>query len=143
MVAPNEDDAGEADMDQTVVRQPILARVPEWVVPLGAGALFASTLITFGATIFAAYSLMIGQYYGFEPHQIGLASLQFTLATVLQAAGVYFARKRVRWMIVMLAAILGSLTFLALPFSLVALVCIGVGRYHFAQATPIEWLQSE
>ena len=126
-----------------VVKQPLLARVPEWVVALGSGALLASTIITLGATAFVAYGLSTGRYFGYQPWQIGLATLQFAAATIFQAAGVYFARKQIRWMIVMLAAILGSLTFIALPFSLVALVCLGIGKYHFAQDTPKEYLRSE
>lgn len=133
---------GGSTSEQTVVDQPPLARVPEWVVALGAGALLASALVTFGLAVFAGYSLAAGRFYGYQPWQIGLATMQFGAATVFQAAGVYFARKRVRWMLVMLAAILGSLTFVALPFTLVALVCIGLGKYHFAQVTPAEWLGS-
>lgn len=135
-------DVGGTDRDEAV-REPLLARVPEWVVALGAGALLASTLITLGAAAFTGYSITAGRYYGYQPWQIGLATLQFGAATIFQAAGVYFARRRVRWMIVMLAAILGSLTFIALPFSFVALVCVGIGKYHFAQTTPAALLRGD
>lgn len=142
MSDPEGDDA-EPRTDQPVERQPLLARVPEWVVALGAGSLLASTLVTLGATAFVGYGFATGQFFGYQPYQIGLATMQFTGATIFQAFGVYFARKRVRWLLVMLAAILGSLTFIALPFTVVALVCIGLGKYHFAQSTPSEWLRSE
>lgn len=140
---------GDADRDdrsasetQEVVDEPILAGIPEWVIPLGAGCLLASTLLVLGATAFTAYSLANGRYYGYAGWELGLATFQFSLATVLQAVGVYFARKRVRWMIVMLAAIIGTLTIIAIPFTLVAIVCLGLGKYHFTQATPVEWLES-
>lgn len=135
-------DGGSAERHETA-REPLLAGVPEWVVALGAGSLLASTLITLGAAAFAGYSITAGQFYGYQPWQLGLATFQFSAATVFQAAGVYFARKRIRWLLVMLAAILGSLTFIALPFTVVALVCIGLGKYHFAQVTPIERLRAD
>lgn len=134
------DETGDAEGAEPghAVDEPLLARVPEWVVSLGAGALLTSTLLTLGAAVFAGYAITTGRYYGYEPYQLGLATFQFTAVTVFQAVGVYFARRRIRWMWAMLAAIGGALTFIALPFAAVALVCIGIGKYHFALDTPFE-----
>lgn len=116
----------------------LLARVPEWVVALGAGTLATATLVTGVAAVFMAYSFVTGQWYGFRPYQIGFATLQFTGVTVFQAAGTYFARQRTRWMWVMLAAIAGSLTLIVLPFTVITLCCIGLGKYHFSSYTSVE-----
>jgi hypothetical protein len=116
----------------------LLARVPEWIVALGAGSLAAATLVTFVAALFMGYSFATSQWYGYQPYQIGFATLQFTGVTVFQAAGTHFARERTRWMWVMLAAIAGSLTLIVLPFTVVALFCIGLGKYHFSAYTSVE-----
>lgn len=116
----------------------LLARVPEWVVALGAGALATATLLTFVAALFMGYSFATNQWYGYPPYQIGFATLQFTGVTIFQAAGTYYARERTRWMWVMLAAIAGSLTLIVLPFTVVALFCIGLGKYHFSSYTSVE-----
>ena len=116
----------------------VLARVPEWVVALGAGSLATATLMTFVAALFMGYSFATGQWYGFQPYQIGFATLQFAAVTVFQAAGIHYARERTRWMWVMLAAIAGSLTLVVLPFTVLALCCIGLGKHHFSSYTSVE-----
>jgi hypothetical protein len=116
----------------------VLARVPEWVVALGAGSLATATLVTLAAALFMGYSVTTGQLYGYQPYQIGFATLQFAGVTVFQAAGTYYARGRTRWMWVMLAAIAGSLTLVVLPFTVVALLCIGLGKHHFSSYTSAE-----
>lgn len=128
------------EIDQHAVKEDdrLLARVPEWVVALGAGALATSTLITCVAALFMGYSVATGQWYGYQPYQIGFATLQFTAVTIFQAAGTYYARDRTRWMWVMLSAIAGSLTLIVLPFTVVALFCIGLGKYHFSAYTSVE-----
>jgi len=130
-------DAGHA------VDQPLLARVPEWVVTFGAGSLLTSTLLTLAAAAFAGHAVATGRpYLELEPYQLGLATLQFSGATVFQAAGVYFARKRIRWLVVMLATAAGILSIIGLPFAFVACVCLGLGKYHFALDTPAERLRA-
>lgn len=119
----------------------LLARVPEWVVSLGAGSLLTATLITLAGTVFLWSAVADGRWYGYQPYKIVLAGLQFTMVTVFQAVGVYFARKRIKWMWVMLAAVAGSLTFVALPFTAVALVCVGLGKYHFTLDTPVSLIR--
>jgi hypothetical protein len=116
----------------------LLTRVPEWVVALGAGSLATATLLTSVAALFMGYSFVTSQWYGYQPYQIGFATLEFTLVTVFQAAGTYYARDRTRWMWVMLAAIAGSLTLIVLPFTIVTLFCIGLGKYHFSSYMPVD-----
>ncbi|PSP76220.1 hypothetical protein BRC86_01820 [Halobacteriales archaeon QS_3_64_16] len=122
--------------DDRTAGGPMLAGVPEGVVAFGAGSLATATLLTLAGGIFILYSIVVGQFYGYQPYQLSLAAFQFAVATVAQLLGVYFARQRVRWTWVMLGAALGTLTFVALPFSVLALACLGVGKYHFASHTP-------
>ncbi|WP_458189023.1 hypothetical protein [Haladaptatus sp. NG-WS-4] len=141
----NDRDVVEDHADQHVPEEDthLLARVPGWVVALGAGSLMTATLITLVGTVFLWYSVSQGLFYGYEPYEIVLAGVQFTGVTAFQAIGVHWARQRVRWMWVMLAAIAGSLTFVALPFTAVALVCIGLGKYHFTLETPTNVIRGE
>jgi len=113
-----------------------LARVPEWVVALGAGSLLAATVLTLIGSLFLWYNVVQRQFFGYEPYQVVLLAVQFTSVTAFQAVGVRWARARVRWMWVMLAAVGGSLTFVALPFTALALLCVGLGKYHFTMDTP-------
>lgn len=138
-------DAVEDRSDQHVPEEEdrLLARVPEWVVALGAGSLLTATLITLAGSLFLWYSVSQRRFYGYEPYKIVLASVQFTGVTLFQAVGVHWARNRIRWMWVMLAAIGGSLTFVALPFTAVALVCVGLGKYHFTLETPVSVIRGE
>ncbi|WP_227356457.1 hypothetical protein [Haladaptatus salinisoli] len=138
-------DAVENRADQHVPEEDarLLARVPEWVVALGAGALLTATLITLAGSAFLWYSVSQGRFYGYQPYEIVLAGVQFTAVTAFQAVGVRWARRRIRWMWVMLAAIAGSLTFVALPFTAVALACIGLGKYHFTLDTPANVVRGE
>lgn len=123
--------------------EPLLSRVPGWVVPLGAGSLFTATLVTFAGFLFVAYGLATGTYFGFQPYELQLAAFQFVLATAAQAAGVYFALGRVRWTFVMVATVLGALAFITVPFSAIAFVCLGLGKYHFASFTPASLVGGE
>ncbi|PSP45134.1 hypothetical protein BRC68_00045 [Halobacteriales archaeon QH_6_64_20] len=132
--APGEPER-EAD-DRAATGRPMLARVPGGVVAFGAGSLATATLLTLAGGGFVLYSIAAGRFYGYQPYQLYLAAFQFAVATVAQSLGVYFARQRVRWTWVMLGAALGTLTFVALPFSVLALACLGVGKYHFASHTP-------
>ncbi|WP_254546746.1 hypothetical protein [Halomarina pelagica] len=138
------DDATEIDAaSEHAVDEPLLARVPDAVVSLGAGALATATLITLVGTLFVGYSVATGEFYGFQPYEMGLALLQFAVATVAMGAGVHFARQRTRWTLVMVAAALGSLTFITIPFTLTAFVCVGLGKYHFASHTPSAVIRGE
>ena len=117
------------------------ARVPESVVSLGSGALLTTALLTTVAALFTGYSAATGTHFGFEPYQILLAALQFFFASALQWSGLYFARQRVRWLWVMLAALSGIFSIIGLPFAILAVVCLFLGRYHFASYTPSERLK--
>ena len=138
-------EAVEDRSDQHVPEQAqkLLARVPEWVVALGAGSLLAATLLTGIGSLFLWYSVTQRQFYGFAPYKVVLLAVQFTGVTAFQALGVRWARARIRWMWVMLAAIGGSLTFVALPFTAVALLCVGLGKYHFTFDTPASVIRGE
>lgn len=140
--------SGEAE-PETVAREGLLARVPEWVVPLGAGFLLTSTLVTAALAVLSAYLLLTGNYAGplepFAPYgsRMILVVLQSTFATVFQGAGTYFARQRTHWGTVMLAGIFGSLVFVTLPFTVPSLVLVGLGKYHFSLATPVDRIRGE
>lgn len=121
----------------------LLSWVPEWVVTLGAGSLFTATLLTLAGAVFLWYSVSRGTFYGYEPYKVVLLAVQFTLVTAFQAVGIRWARKRIRWMWVMLAAIAGSLTFVPLPFTALALLCVGLGKHHFTFATPKSVIHGE
>ncbi len=138
-------DAVEDRSDQHVPEEDdrLLARVPEWVVTLGAGSLFTATLITLVGSIFLWYSVSQRRFYGYEPYKVVLLAVQFTGVTLFQSVGVRWARSRIRWMWVMLAAIAGSLTFVALPFTAVTLLCVGLGKYHFTFDTPTSVIRGE
>ena len=120
----------------------LLDRVPENVVPLGAGSLFTSTLLSGGACLVALWGLTTGRYFGFEPFQITLAVVQWGFATMVQGAGVYFARKRTRWLVVMLGAAAGVLSIVGLPFAILAALCLGLGKNHFAMTTPADYIDT-
>lgn len=116
----------------------VLASVPEWVVPLGAGGLLAAALITAGMAAFVAYLLVTGQTLDFPRYQLMLGLFQFSVLTLFQAVGIYLARKRMRWTVTMVAAIMGATALLTIPFSVLAVVCLGLGRHHFRLATPAD-----
>lgn len=137
----------EAGNEHVVGDEPLLARVPDGLVSLGAGALFTSTLLTAVATGIVVWDLVTGGTFvetllrantdiDFQPYQHYLLAFQYLTAFVAQATGVYFALNRVRWMWVMLSAILGSLLMFTLPFTATAVVCCGLGKYHFSSYTP-------
>lgn len=139
-------DAGAAESDagsEAPGEEPWLARVPDGVNSLGAGALATATLITFVGACFIVYSILNGELYGYRPYQMMLALMQFSVATLVLALGVHFARQRTRWTLVMLAAALGSLTFITIPFTATAFICVGLGKYHFASYTPAEVMRGE
>lgn len=134
---------------ETVEREGVLAKVPEWVVPLGAGFLFTATLVAGTVFVLLLYPLVTGDYGGvFEvarPYapRLGFVVLQFALATLFLGAGTYFARRRTHWGTVLLTGIFGSLAFVTLPFTVPALVLLGLGRYHFALTTPVDRIRGE
>jgi hypothetical protein len=140
--AADEDPSGQSAVedpsDQHVPEEDdrLLSWIPEWVVVLGAGSLFTATLITLVGTGFLWYSVFDGRFYGYEPYKVVLLAVQFTAVTAFQAVGVRWARNRIRWMWVMLAAVAGSLTFVPLPFTALTLLCVGLGRHHFTFHTP-------
>lgn len=113
-----------------------LARIPEWVVPLGAGCLAAATGITLVGALYGWYAVVTGQTLGYPQFYIILAAAEFSFVTVLQAVGTHYARQRIKWMWTMLAAIFGAFTFVVVPLSIVAVLCLGSGKYHFASHTP-------
>ena len=125
------------------VAEPLLARVPEWVIPLGAGFLFAATLVTLAALGFVAFSLLTGRTYGFARWQLVLALVQFGLVTLLLGLGTRYARQRRRWLIAMLSALAGTLTGIAAPLTVPALICLGFGKYHFSLETPADRIRPD
>lgn len=135
----------EDDSNQHVPEEDerLLARVPRWVLTLGAGSLFTATLITLVGSLFLWYSISQRRFYGYEPYKVTLLAVQFTGVTLFQAVAVRWARNRIRWMWVMLAAIAGSLTFVPIPFTAVSLLCVGLGKYHFTFDTPKSLIRGE
>ncbi|MFB6124013.1 MAG: hypothetical protein ABEJ78_11220 [Haloferacaceae archaeon] len=117
------------------------ARVPEGVVALGAGSLATSALITLVFAGIATYSVVTGRWYGYQPYVIVMASVLYSSSAVFQISGVYYAQKRVRWLWVMLAAFAGVPSIVGIPFAAVAIVCLGLGKYHFASYTPSEYFK--
>lgn len=110
----------------------ILPSVPNTFVTLGAGCLATASLLTFAAFLFVTWMLWTGNTRSLAPYQLGLAAMQMGFATVFLAVGSYFGMKRVRWTIVMLAALIGSFAVLTIPFTLIAIITIGLGRIHFS-----------
>ncbi|SHG41053.1 hypothetical protein [Halobaculum gomorrense] len=128
---------GEAIEPESV---PVLARVPEWPVTLGAGCLAAAALVTVAGAAFFGYAFLTEAAVGIAPSRLALATVQFGVVSVLLGLGTRFARQRRRWLFVMIAGAAGLLTIVAAPLALVAIVTIGLGRYHFALNTPMEQL---
>lgn len=143
---PIERTSGDAEAEASPTAddgsEPLLARVPEWVVPLGAGFLLAATLVTLAAAGFVAYSLATGRTYDYARWQLVLALVQFGFVTALLGLGTRYARQRRRWLVAVLAALAGSLTGIAAPLTLPALACLGLGKYHFSLDTPAERMTS-
>lgn len=140
--------ADAAEIEQEVVaNEGVLARVPEWVVPLGAGFLFTATLITATLFVLSTYLLVTGDYTGlFAPFEefrarMFLVVLQTFFATAFMGVGTRFARQRTHWGTVLLAGIFGSLIFITIPFTLPSMVLIALGKYHFALTTPVDRIQ--
>lgn len=143
---PIERTSGDAEAEASPTAddgsEPLWARVPEWVVPLGAGFLLAATLVTLAAAGFVAYSLATGRTYDYARWQLVLALVQFGFVTALLGLGTRYARQRRRWLVAVLAALAGSLTGIAAPLTLPALACLGLGKYHFSLDTPAERMTS-
>lgn len=134
---------------ETVHREPLLSRVPEWVVVLGSGFLFTATLVSLTGALAVTYLLVTGDFTGlFAPVEqyaprLFLVEFQLIFATVFQGAGVYFARRRTHWGTVLLSCLVGSLVFVTIPLTLPAFVLIGLGKYHFSLTTPLDSLRGE
>ena len=126
-----------------------LDRIPEWIVSLGAGFLLTSTLLTATGAASVGYLVMTGRYAGvFDPlrpyaSQLVLVEVQLLLATVFQLGGLYFAKVRIRWGTVMAACFFGSLVIITLPFTIPALVLLGLGKQHFTLNTPAHLVQDD
>lgn len=139
----------EAEVDDTAptpgVFTRILDRVPAWVADLGAGCLLASTIITFILAAFSAYALATGWYgsLGLSASRTLLMVVVFGIATVFQGAAVRWARRRVRWMWVMLAAAMGMLSIVGAPFALPGAAFLFVSKRHFAMSTPMGLIGDE
>jgi hypothetical protein len=119
------------------VDEGLLARVPEEIVPLGAGCLAAATGITLIGALFGWYAILTGRMFGYESFYVWTAAFEFTAVTGVQAVGTFYARRRIKWMWTMLAAIIGMFTFIVIPLSVGALICLGLGKYHFSGHTPL------
>lgn len=142
--------ATDAEVDQeTVEREPVLSKVPEWVVVLGAGFLFTATLVSAAALLAVTYLLLTRDFSGifapieqFSPRLL-IVEIQLLFGTGFLAAGVYFARQRTHWGTVLLSCLVGSLVFITIPFTLPAFVLIAIGKYHFSLSTPLESIRGE
>lgn len=134
---------------ETVHREPLLSKVPEWVVVLGSGFLFTATLVSFTGAVAVTYVLITRDFTGvFAPVEqyaprLLLVEIQLLFATVFQGAGVYFARRRTHWGTVLLSCLVGSLVFVTIPLTLPAFIMIGLGKYHFSLSTPLDSLRGE
>lgn len=140
----------EEDVEpETVEREPLLSRVPEWVVVLGSGFLFTATLVSFVALLSVTYLLVTRDFTGFfapveqfAPRLV-LVEIQLLFGTGFQAAGVYLALRRTHWGTVLLSCLIGSLVFITIPFTLPAFVLLALGKYHFSLSTPLDSLGEE
>lgn len=132
-----DDTAGIFERPTEEVDEGVLAHVPEEVVPLGAGCLAAATGITLVGALFGWYAILTGRTFGYSPFYVWTAAFEFTAVSAVHAVGTYYARRRIKWMWTMLAAILGMFTFVVIPLNLCALLCLGLGKYHFSGHTPL------
>ncbi|MFB6281692.1 MAG: hypothetical protein ABEH40_06715 [Haloferacaceae archaeon] len=128
-----EDIAAEEEVPEGTPSIGYLPSLPEPFVSLGAGCLAAATLLSFGTFGFVIWMRVTGNVRDLMPWEVTLAAILMAVSTVFLAGGTYFARKRVRWTLTMLAALVGSFAILTIPFTVVAVVCIGLGRVHFTQ----------
>lgn len=110
----------------------ILPSVPNTVVTFGAGCLATATLLTLLAFLYVTWMFITGNSRGLADYQVILAIIQMGFATALLGAGTYSALKRIRWTLVMLAAIMGSFAVITIPFTALAVVSIGLGKIHFS-----------
>lgn len=118
-----------------------LAFIPEWVVPLGAGFLLASTIISLIGAIVGWYLVATGNTYGHPTYALVILSIEFTGITIAQGAATYWARHKMKWMSVILMSLLGLLLFVTIPLNLSSLVCLGLGKRHFSSHTPAKFLK--
>lgn len=108
-----------------------LPHLPDIFVTLGAGCLATASMLTLVAFGYVLWMMETGNVGDLFPYQVTLAAIQMGFATLLLASASYFAVKRTRWTFVMLAALVGSFAVLTVPFTVVAVVTIGLGRIHF------------
>lgn len=126
-----EDIAAEEEVPEGTPSIGYLPSLPEPFVALGAGCLAAATLVSAGTFGFVIRMRVTGNVRGLMPWEVTLAAILMGVSTVFLAGGTYFARKRIRWTLTMLAALVGSFAILTIPFTAVAVVCIGLTRVHF------------
>ncbi|MFC6990058.1 hypothetical protein ACFQJD_17580 [Haloplanus sp. GCM10025708] len=62
----------------------------------------------------------------------------YAASSLFQLSGAYFAHERVRWPWATLASFAGVLFFVGIPFAALAVICLGLGKYHFSAAAPSE-----
>lgn len=136
----DEESGAEDGVDRRGVFTRVLDAVPGWVVDLGAGCLLASTLATLIASAVGGYYLATGTYAraGIAPSRLVTWLVVTGLATVFQALAVRWARKRIRWMWVMLAASMGMLSVAGTVFALPAAGLLFLSKRHFAMSTPAD-----
>lgn len=110
-----------------------LPSLPETFVTLGAGCLATASLLSLVAFGFVLWMRTTGNVRELLPWELTLAAILMGFSTVMLAAGSYFALKRIRWTLTMLAAMVGSFAIVTIPFTAVAVFCIGLSRVHFTQ----------
>ena len=140
--------AGAPEADDRGIVTRLLDRVPKATVALGAGFLLASTLITGVIAVYGLFALVSGSYTSLTVDgssvpaaRLLLFVVLFALATVFQATGVRWARRRVKWTWVMLACAMGTVSVVASPMALPAAVLLFVSKRHFTMSTPF-WVVS-
>ncbi|MFB6302655.1 MAG: hypothetical protein ABEH78_07325 [Haloferacaceae archaeon] len=126
-----EDIAAEEEVPEGTPSIGYLPSLPEAFVSLGAGCLAAATLLSFGTFLFVIWMRVTGNVRDLMPWEVTLAAILMAVSTVFLAGGTYFALKRIRWTLTMLAALVGSFAILTIPFTVVAVICIGLTRVHF------------
>lgn len=125
-------EAAEGDAEEEDASTGYLPTLPETFVTLGAGCLATATMLTALAFGYVLWMIATGTTRTLAGYQVYLAAGQMAFATALLGVGAYSALKRIRWTLVVVAALLGSFAFITIPFTAVAVVCIGLGREHFS-----------
>ncbi|MFB6080706.1 MAG: hypothetical protein ABEJ81_06900 [Haloferacaceae archaeon] len=125
------DIAAEEEKPEGTPSTGYLPNLPDVFVTFGAGSLATAVLLSLAGFGFVLWMTFTGNVRDLLPYQMTLAAILMGFATAILAGGSYFATKRIHWTLTMLAALVGSFAVVTIPFTAVAVVCIGLGRVHF------------